>query len=158
MEFLYSFSLLMLVIATVFTARIIRQYLDGMKKAGEVLLTLPRKRYNADVVGAVFFTLVGLNDLFNGEYMFGGIIMVFCVMLYVRGIKPYQFHEHGIFLEMEFFSWEDLRAWAWDENEKPEVVLKFENKPSRSIRTTSGKEEMKALFKNHAHKASEHKK
>lgn len=158
MDFLYSFSLLMLVIATVFTARIIRQYLDGLKKAGEVLLTLPRKRYNADVVGSIFFTLVGINDLYSGEYMFGGIIMVFCVMLYVRGVKPYQFHENGLFLEMEFFSWDELRLWAWDENEKPEVMLKFEGKPSRSIRTTSGKSEMQMLFEKYASKASQNKK
>lgn len=153
MDFLYSLSLLMLMVATVFTARIIRQYLDGLKKAGAVLMTLPRKRYNADVVGAAFFTLVGINDMVNGEWMFGGIIMVFCAMLLIRGIKPYQFHEQGVFLEMEFFLWDDLRAWVWEENDRPEVVLKFEGKPSRSIRTTYGKEEMEELFKKYAGKA-----
>ncbi len=158
MEILYSFSMLMLVIATVFTARIIRQYIDGLKKAGEVILKLPRKRYNVDVIAAAFFVLVGVNDIIHGEWMFGGIIMVFCVMLYVRGVKPYQFHEHGLMIEMEFFNWEELRLWVWDENGKPEVVLKFEGKPQRSIRTTSGKEEMEELFKKYAPKASQNMK
>jgi len=152
MEILQSLSFFMLVLATVFLARMIRQYVDGLKKAGEIIFKLPRKRYNGDVIGSVVFMLIGLNDVINGDMMFGAIIIVFGLWWLARGIRPYQFHEHGVFLEMEFFEWTELKSWAWDENGKPEVRLNFAGKPSRSIRSTSGREEMEALFQKQAGK------
>ncbi len=153
MEMLYGLSSIMLAAAVFFAYRLIKQYLDGLKKAGDVLLSLPRKRYNADIIGAGFFGLLGLNDIFNGDYMVGFIIMVVAGLLYKRGMLPYQFHENGIVLEMEYFPWGDIKAWAWDENGKPEVVLKFEGKPGRSIRSTTGKEEMERFFTTYTGKA-----
>lgn len=155
MEILQSLSFFMLVLASVFLARMIKQYVDGAKKAGELLFKLPRKRYNADVIGSVFFILIGLNDVFNGDKLFGAIIIIFGGWWVARGIRPYQFHEHGIFLEMEFFDWIEVKSWTWDEAGKPEVVLHLAGKQSRSIRSTSGKEEMEALFQKQAGKATE---
>lgn len=155
MAMLESLSFFMLVLATVFLARMIRQYLDGVKRAGELIFKLPRKRYNADVIGSVFFMLIGLNDLINGDWMFGAIIFIFGGWWIARGIRPYQFHENGIFLEMEFFDWNDLKSWTWDEAGKPETVLNLAGKPSRRIRSTSGKDEMEALFLKKTGKVSE---
>jgi len=155
MQILESLSFFMLVLASVFLARMIRQYVDGIKKAGEMLFKLPRKRYNADVIGSFLFMLIGMNDLFNGDWMFGAIILVFSGWWVARGIRPYQFHEHGVFLEMEFFEWAELKSWIWKEDGKPEVVLNLAGKPSRSIRSTSGKEEMEELFQKYAGKTIE---
>ncbi len=155
MAILESLSFFMLVLASVFLARMIRQYLDGVKKAGAIIFKLPRKRYNADVIGSIFFMLIGMNDLINGDWMFGVIILVFSGWWIARGIRPYQFHEQGIFLEMEFFAWADLKSWVWAESGKPEVVLNLAGKPSRSIRTTSGKDEMEDLFNKKAGRITE---
>lgn len=155
MQMLESLSFFMLVLASVFLARMIRQYMDGMKKSGAILFKLPRKRYNADVIGSILFILIGLNDLFNGDWMFGAIMVVFGGWWIARGIRPYQFHENGIFLEMEFFDWAELKSWKWDESGKPEVILNLAGKPSRSIRSTSGKEEMEAVFEKLAGKTLE---
>lgn len=155
MEILQSLSFFMLVLATVFMARMVRQYFDGVKKSGAVLFKVPRKRYNADVIGAIFFMLIGMNDLLNGDKMFGAIIIIFGIWWIIRGLRPYQFHENGIFLEMEFFEWAELKSWTWAETGKPEVVLHLAGKPSRSIRSTEGKEEMEDLFRKHAGKVIE---
>lgn len=155
MEMLESLSFFMLVLATVFLARMIRQYVDGMKKAGALLFKLPRKRFNADIIGSIFFMLIGLNDLINGDLMFGAIIFIFGAWWIARGIRPYQFHENGIFLEMEFFDWAELKSWIWDKDGKPEVVLNLAGKPSRSIRSLSGKDEVEALFQKQAGRTSE---
>lgn len=152
MQILESLSFFMLLLATVFLTRMIRQYLDGVKKAGELIFKLPRKRYNADVIGSVLFMMIGMNDLLNGDWMFGLIILVFSGWWVARGIRPYQFHTQGVFLEMEFFEWSEVKSWIWKEDGKPEVVLNLAGKPSRSIRSTSGKDEMEELLQKYAGK------
>lgn len=155
MELVQSLSFFLLVLATVFLARMIRHYVDGVRKAGELLFKIPRKPYNVDVIGAVFFALIGLNDAFFGDLMFGIIILVVAAWWMARGIRAYEFHANGIILEMEYFEWVELKSWKWNEDGKPEVVLHLAGKPSRSIRSTTGKDEMEALFQERAGKAVE---
>lgn len=155
MEMLQSLSFFMLVLASVFLARMIRHYVDGMKKAGAVLFKVPRKRYNVDVIGSIFFMLIGLNDIINGDLMFGIIIFIFGGWWMARGLRPYAFHENGIILEMEYVDWAELKSWTWNEEGKPEVVLHLAGKPSRSIRSTEGKDEMEETLRRNAGKSPE---
>lgn len=150
MEMIQSLSFFLMVLATVFMARTIRQYADGIKRAGALQLKLPRRRWNFDVFGTILFLVMGLNDLLFGDRLFGVIIMVLGAWWLARAIRPYQFHEHGAILEMEYVDWQEVKSWSWKEDGSPEVVLHLAGKPTRPIRSTEGQEALEAFLKAHA--------
>lgn len=152
MDMIQSLSFFLMVLATVFMARTIRQYRDGLKQAGELVLKLPRRRWNLDVFGALLFLLIGLNDALFGDRIFGVIIILLGCWWMARALRPYQFHENGVIMEMEYVSWDEVKTWTWKEGGSPEVVLHLAGKPARPIRTTEGKDELEAFLKAHVGK------
>lgn len=152
MEILQGLSFLMLMGAAVFLARMIRQYRDGLKQAGALVMKLPRKAVNGDVIGALLLLAMGLNDLRNGELVFGVVITAVGLWWGARGLLPYQFHEQGLMLQLEYFGWDELKSWSWAADGKSDATLNFAGKPSRHVRSTSGKDELDQLFRDKTHR------
>lgn len=129
-------SLFFLVAATVQIARMIKQYIDGIRNAGDLVERLKQSPVNLYIALSIVAFMVGAVDTTRGNYIFGLAFIVFGCLAVAKGIMPYAFYQNGMVIEMDYYEWKELKSWEWLKPESKVMILHFANKPSRRIRCT----------------------